>query len=161
MVKNPSWVPVTSCFQEGTVNPFEIAKAKAGADGDPGELAERFYTNLNRLRNVREADYPVQTVPSSADIDEAIDVFDRVNSLGTKLGAADLALAHITGRWPQARQVMKAKNDELAAKAFYFDLTFMTRALTAVVNGRALFETIHKTPPDELKAGLGEAYQDP
>jgi hypothetical protein len=29
----------------------------------------------------------------------------------------------------------------------------MTRALTAVVKGRALFETIHKTPATELKAG--------
>lgn len=153
MASNPSWVPVIGCFDEGKINPFEIAKAKAGAGGDPGELAERFYTNLNRLRNVREADYPVQTVPSSADIDEAIDVFDRVNSLGTKLGAADLALAHITGRWPQARQVMKAKIEELAAKRFFFDLTFMTRALTAVVKGRALFDTIHKTPAAELKAG--------
>lgn len=153
MSKNPSWVPVVDCFSEGKVNPFAIAKQKAGTDGDPGALAERFYTNLNQLRNVREADYPVQTVPPSADIDEAIDVFDRVNSLGTKLGAADLALAHITGRWPQARQVMKAKIAELAAKRFTFDLTFMTRCLTAVVKGRALFETIHQTPAEELKAG--------
>jgi hypothetical protein len=153
MAKNPSWVPVVDCFGEGKVNPFEIAKLKAGSDGDTGALAERFYTNLNRLRNVREADYPVQTVPPSADIDEAIDVFDRVNSLGTKLGAADLALAHITGRWPQARQVMKVKIEELEAKRFYFDLTFMTRCLTAVVKGRALFETIHQTPAQELKDG--------
>ncbi len=153
MSKNPSWVPVMDCFSGDGLNPFEIAKAKAGADGDPSELAERLYKNLTKLQNVREADYPVQTVPPSADIDAAIDVFDRVNSLGTKLGAADLALAHITGRWPQARQVMKAKIDELALKRFVFDLTFMTRALTAVVHGRALFETIHSTPAEELKAG--------
>jgi len=153
MSKNPSWVPVVDCFSEDKINPFEIAKAKAGDDSDPGQLAERLYKHLTRLRNVREADYPVQTVPPSADIDDAIDVFDRVNSLGTKLGAADLALAHITGRWPQARQVMKAKIDELAPKRFSFDLTFMTRALTAVVQERALFETIHNTPTDELQAG--------
>src|SRR5215210_1570161 len=153
MAKNPSWVPVVDCFAEGKVNPFEIAKDKAGDTGDTGELAERFYTSLNQLRNVREADYPVQTVPPSADIDEAIDVFDRVNSLGTKLSAADLALAHITGRWPQARQVMKVKIEELEAKRFWFDLTFMTRCLTAVVKGRALFETIHQTPAQELKDG--------
>ena len=153
MAKNPSWVPVVDCFSEDKVNPFEIAKEKTGEDGDTGQLAEQLYKHLTRLRNVREADYPVQTVPSSADIDDAIDVFDRVNSLGTKLGAADLALAHITGRWPQARQVMKAKIDELAPRRFLFDLTFLTRALTVVVKGRALFETIHSESAEDLKAG--------
>jgi len=153
MSKNPTWVPVVDCFSEAGINPFEIAKAKVGEDGDAGLLAETLWKNLTQLRNIREADYPVQTVPPAADIDDAIDVFDRVNSLGTKLGAADLALAHITGRWPQARQMMKAKIDELQPKRFLFDLTFMTRALTAVVQRRALFETIHKTPVDELQAG--------
>ena len=153
MSKNPSWVRVVDCFAADAINPFEIAKAKTGDEEDLGQLAEQLYRNLTRLRNIREADYPVQTVPPSADIDDAIDVFDRVNSLGTKLGAADLALAHITGRWPQARQVMKLKIDELAPKRFFLDLTFMTRALTAVVKGRALFDTIHSSPADELKAG--------
>jgi hypothetical protein len=153
MAQNPTWVPVIDCFEEGKLNPFEIAKLKAGPEGDPGQLAERYYGNLTRLRNIREADYRVQVVPPSADIDEAIDVFDRVNSLGTKLAAADFALAHITGRWPQARQVMKAKIADLGQKRFEFDLTFMTRALTAVVKRRALFETIHKTPAEDLKLG--------
>lgn len=153
MSQSPSWIPVTDCFAEGKANPFEIAKQQAGPEGDPGTLAERYYERLTRLRSVRGSDYPVQVVPPSADIDEAIDVFDRVNSLGTKLGAADLALAHITGRWPQARQEMKKKIEELATKRFAFDLTFMTRCLTAVVKRRALFETIHKTPAADLKAG--------
>jgi len=78
------------CFEEGR-SIRSRCKAKAGEDGDPGQLAERFYTNLNRLRNVREADYPCRR-SLSADIDEAIDVFDRVNSLWHELGAADLAL---------------------------------------------------------------------
>ncbi len=156
MSKNPTWIPVVDCFTEGKVNPFDIAKEKAGDEGDVGSLAERYYANLQRLLNIREADYPIQVVPATADIDEAIDVFDRVNSLGTKLAAADLALAHITGKWPQARQVMKAKIEELSAKYFHFNLNFMTRCLTAVVKRRALFETIHKTPANDLEKGWAE-----
>jgi hypothetical protein len=153
MSKNPSWVPVVDCFSEDGINPFAIAKAKQEDDSDPSSLAEQLYKNLTRLQNIREADYPVQTVPPSAHIDDAIDVFDRVNSLGTKLSAADLALAHITGRWPQARQTMKDKIDELTPRRFSFDLTFMTRSLTAVTQRRALFETIHAAPLDELQVG--------
>lgn len=152
MQKNPTWIAVTECF----TNPpkiFDIAKQKLAAGQDPFELAQRYNDNLTRLLNIQERDYPIQTVPPSADIDDAIDVFDRVNSLGTKLTDAELALAHITGKWPLARKVMKDKIRDLATHRFNFDLTFVVRVLVGIVNGRALFETIHQTDEPELKAG--------
>jgi len=155
MQHNPTWVAVTSCFEGGTVQVFEIAKVKAGESDDPFKLAQRYNANLNRLQNVLKDSYPIQTVPPDADIDAAIDVFDRVNSLGTKLSEAELALAHITGKWPQARQVMKDKAADLAERRFDFEysLTFLVRSLTAVVRGRALFETIHDAQRVELEEG--------
>ena len=153
MRSNPTWIAVTECFTNSSINAFELAKQKSAEGQDPFELAQRYNDNLNRLRNTLEKEYPVQSVPASAQIDEAIDVFDRVNSLGTKLTDAELALAHITGKWPQARQVMKDKIAELESKRFGFDLTFMVRSLTGVVNGRALFETIHQTSLSDLKVG--------
>jgi len=155
MQHNLTWVAVTKCFESGAVKVFEIAKAKAAADDDPFELAERYNDTLTRLRNILEKPYPVQTVPPDADIDAAIDVFDRVNSLGTKLSEAELALAHITGKWPQARQAMKEKSVDLSERRFAFDypLTFLVRNLTGVVRGRALFETIHDASRLELEDG--------
>lgn len=155
MQKNPTWIAVTDCF---TNQPkiFDIAKQKLAPGQDPFELAQRYNENLTRLLNIGERDYPIQIVPTSAHIDDAIDVFDRVNSLGTKLTDAELALAHITGKWPKARQAMKDKMRELAAHRFSFDLTFLVRGLVGIVNGRALFETIHQTPETELKAGWGQ-----
>jgi len=152
MQKNPTWVAVTECF----TNPpkiFDIAKQKLAPGQDPFEIAQRYNDNLTRLLNIQERDYPIQSVPPSAHIDDAIDVFDRVNSLGTKLTDAELALAHMTGKWPKARQAMKDKIRDLAAHRFNFDLTFMVRVLVGIVNGRALYETIHQTPAADLKAG--------
>lgn len=153
MAKNPTWVKVVDCFDGSKVDPFQVAEQKAVDGQDRYQLAQRYNQNLNHLRNILVRDYPVQTVPSEAHIDDAIDVFDRVNSLGTKLADSELALAHITGKWPQARQVMKDKIAELSAKRFAFDLTFMVRSLVGVVHGRALFEVIHQTQAPELKAG--------
>jgi hypothetical protein len=90
---------------------------------------------------------------SHAKIDEAIDIFDLVNSQGTKLSDAELALTHVTGKWPHARREMKNKIEELERRNFYFDLTFMTRALTGIVTRRALFFTIHDKAQSELVAG--------
>ena len=153
MRNNPTWVPVIQCFDGTDVQVFKIAQEKAAEGGDAFPLAEEYSKNLWNLRNVVNRDYPVQTVPSNANIENAIDVFDRVNSQGTKLSDAELALAHITGKWPQARAAMKDKLAELAKRRFWFDLTFMVRALTGVVRGRALYETIHAASEAELKEG--------
>jgi len=152
MRNNPAWIAVTDCFT-GSISPFTIAKLKVSDGQQLDRLAERYYDNLTRLRNIMERTYPIQIVPATANIDDAIDVFDLVNSQGTPLSKADLALAHITGKWPQARQVMKDKIGKLEAKRFGFDLTFMVRCLTGVVEERALFETIHETPADKLQQG--------
>jgi uncharacterized protein with ParB-like and HNH nuclease domain len=91
MRNNPTWVAVSECFSGSKINPFDVAKQKLANEQDPFELAQRYNENLTRLRNILEREYPIQLVPSSAHIDEAIDVFDRVNSLGTKLTDAELA----------------------------------------------------------------------
>lgn len=153
MKDNPLWWAIVECFSNPNINVFEIAQQEASAESEAFQLAQRYNEHLNRLRGVKDMDLPLQTVPSQANIDDAIDIFDRVNSQGTKLTDADLALTHVTGKWPQARRVMKAKLDELAKQNFYFDLTFMTRALTGVVVQRALYETIHDQPRSKLEPG--------
>lgn len=156
MQGKPTWVSVTSCFDGTRIDVFKIANALASDTEDAFVLAQRYNDNLTSLRNVVLQDYPVQTVPSTATITAAIDVFDRVNSQGTKLSDAELALAHITGTWPQARRQMKWKIDDLRAKRFAFDLTFMVRSLVGVVRRRAMFETIHVATREELEAGWKE-----
>ncbi len=150
MGKDPTWVPVTDCFAK-KIKVFEIARAVADGDEATLEASERYNEVLNRLTAINERLYPVQVVPAQAGVHGAIDVFDRVNSRGTKLSDAELALAHITGRWPQARRTMKAKIAEFAEVGFNYDLTFMVRALTAVTLNRALFETIHDTETEKVQ----------
>jgi hypothetical protein len=84
-------------------------------------------------------------------MDEAITIFDLVNSQGTKLTDAELALTHITGKWAKARRTMKEKIEELNSTYFYYDLNFLTRALTGVVTGHALFESVHAEPRETLE----------
>lgn len=148
---NPLWHRVVDCYSPKKIDVFKIAKQQA--KDDPFELANIYNDHLNKLRGIQELDMPEQTVPSHASLDEAIDIFDRVNSQGTKLTDAELALTHITGKWSTARREMKTKIDELSRRNFHFDLTFTTRALTGVVTRRALFEEIHKRSCHELEEG--------
>ena len=161
MKGNLLWWRVVDCFSSAEINVFEIAKQQAQSDQDAFKLAQRYLDNLTKLRQVREKDLPEQIVPVRATIDESIDIFDRVNRQGTKLTDAELALTHVTGKWPQARRAMKSKIDELSKRNFHFDLTFMIRALTGVVVQRALFDTIHDQSRSKLEPGwakLGKIF---
>jgi len=153
MKKDPVWLRVVDCFKQTDINVFEIAKNQTDDDKKAFNLAQTYNTNLNRLRNIQATDLPVQTVPSKAILEEAISIFDLVNRQGTKLTDAELALTHITGKWSLARRVLKEKIEDLSKVHFYYDLTFMTRALTGVVTHRALFETVHDQPRAKLEAG--------
>ena len=153
MRDNPRWVRVVECFSRGSVDVFSIAQKTAGSDESAFQVAKNYAANLGKLVGIKEADLPTQVVPTEASLDNAIDVFDRVNSLGTKLTEADLALTHVTGKWSQARRTLKAKIDDLSHQKFEFDLTFMTRALVCTVTGHALFEHIHTVGRSESENG--------
>lgn len=163
METNPLWQKVTDCFSPGTVHPFEIASRylKEHPDEEKEALTETIYTSLTCLQNIRTTNYPVQIVPSDARIDEAIDVFDRVNSLGTKLTDAELVLTHITGKWPYARRTLKEKIQQLDTENFAFDLDFLTRCLVVALTGSPLYKDNKKldyatyTKDDYLQAWKG------
>ncbi len=153
MRDNPRWVRVVDCFSQDSVDVYSIVQKIVGNDANAFQIARSYDSNLSRLRGIREADLPTQVIPTEASLDNAIDVFDRVNNQGTKLTEAELALTHVTGKWSLARRTLKDKIDELMRQGFQFDLPFVTRALVATVTGHALFEHIHAVPRPQLEEG--------
>jgi len=151
------WVKVVDCFDGSTVDVFRLVSENNNSEANGGrdafQLAQTYNNNLNMLKEILTADLPVQVVPPDASLNQAINVFDRVNTLGTRLSDADLALTHVTGNWPEARRVLKAKIEELKRVNFDFDLTFMTRALVCAVTHHARYELIHPVQRPELEEG--------
>ena len=64
---------------------------------------------MNAIYANQGTGFPEQTIPIKASIREAIDIFYKVNASGVALTEAELALAQISGYWPQARDQFKAK----------------------------------------------------
>jgi len=142
MENNPFWNSVIDCFDDEKVEAFTISDAYMESNEDADDYKEITRTiskNLTRLRLIKKQQYPIQTVPKSATIDEAIDVFDLVNSKGTKLTDAELVLTHFTGTWSQARRVMKAKIQQLNEVGFELNLDLLTRMMVVTLTHSALF----------------------
>ncbi len=154
MRTNPLWVKVTSCFSDtDPINVLKLASEVYENDSEKFVKSQILNDNINKLRNIVNRTFSIEYVPNEANIDEAIDIFDRVNSKGTKLSDADLALTHIVGKWPKARRIFKKKIEVLKERNFHFDLRFIVRYLSGIIKGRALYETLHNTTKEELIEG--------
>ncbi|MBP8017163.1 DUF262 domain-containing protein [Candidatus Gracilibacteria bacterium] len=144
MGNNPLWKKLSDCFVDN-INAFNILTNDlkiSGNDENFMKLGNAINENLNKLKSILKKDYPVLTIPLKVMIDEAIDVFDRINSQGTKLTDAELVLTHIAGRWPQIRKKMKKEIISYKEKGFSFDLDFFTRCIVIALTKSALYESI-------------------
>jgi hypothetical protein len=159
MGSNPRWVRICNCFKENDIKLNDIAKAIATEDNAEMDVDayiavhDHLSRNLDRLRAIENVEYPIMYVKEDADLQHALTVFDRVNSGGTPLSESDIALAHMCSTWPETRRVFKQKLASLKDEGFDFDLTFLVRAMNAVVNCRAEYNVLHNLTEKQITTG--------
>jgi hypothetical protein len=88
-----------------------------------------------------------------------VDIFNRVNSGGTKLSKGDLALAKICADWPEARDTMKEALRGWAASGYHFNLDWLLRSVNTVLTGEAKFSFLHEKSAEEVQDALKRATQ--
>lgn len=131
---------------------------KPALDEIPNDLTDQsrllgiFGNNFNDLQNILRAQIPVQEIPTTAKFSDAIDIFDKINSRGVHLSKGELALTHVTSKWPDARRILKDFQTLCETRSFHLNLNFLTRLLVVSANGRALYETIRDVEKNELIA---------
>ena len=94
---------------------------------------------------------------SDKSVDVIVDIFNRVNSGGTKLSKGDLALAKICADWPEARGEMQAHLDRWKKSGYDFDLDWLLRSVNTVITGKAQFLYLHDKGAEEIREGLTRA----
>jgi hypothetical protein len=151
MKNNPFWYKVFDIFAD----PPTVFSLFNSIDDDmsleeKNELGDRIEKNLNKLRGVLKKDYPIQEVPADSDLKEAIKVFDLINSQGTPLTNADIALAYMTAEWPDIRRNLKNKLAEMAEDGFDLNLSFMTHAVAGILSGRGSLSDFVKTNINDI-----------
>ena len=96
---DPHWISVTELMQRN-LGPF-IDRIYQNETLQPH--AAEYFSRLNRLHSIKDTHVHIEKV-AGADktVDVVVDIFNRVNSGGTKLSKGDLALARICAEWPAA-----------------------------------------------------------
>lgn len=157
MQGDPLWIDVTDLMQKGTVGLGEFVTRLTAVP----ELASKVGTYVGRLSSllgIIEVDLHIEEVTGpDKTLDVVVDIFNRVNSGGTKLSKGDLALAKICADWPAARDTMKAKLKEWAKADFHFNLDWLLRSVNTALTGEAKFQFLHEKSASEIQDGLKRA----
>lgn len=129
MAHDPYWQNITDVFR-GKVSAFDLQTQfeQVGKSLTMEEL-KTLNEHINIITRIKDKDFPEQTIPVKASIREAIDIFYKVNASGVALTDAELALAQISGYWPEARDLFKAKLASLEEAGFSFKLDFLIYVL--------------------------------
>ena len=136
MQNNPLWVNITDIFKGKTRLRDIIEHLEQHKDGErlSRERENKIDDNIRAIEKINDREFVEQIIPAKASIKEAIDIFYIVNASGVNLTDAELALAQISGYWPQARENIKAKLKELEKEGWVFNLDFMMYVILGVMH---------------------------
>ena len=150
MKDDPLWVDVSELMRNGTDGVGEATRNLA----DPN----RYFGRLLALVGITDIDLHIEEVTGDdKTLDIVVDVFNRVNSGGTKLSKGDLALARICADWPDGRNVMKEELARWRKHGYEFTLDWLLRSVNTVVTGEAKFSHLQSHGAQEIQDGLRRA----
>ncbi len=151
MNDDPCWLNVTEVLKDGAGGTLQKLMQKP-------ELAANISDYLNRVNaiaNIKEIDLHIEEVTGKdKTVDVVVDIFNKVNSGGTKLSKGDLTLARICAQWPEARDEMKQRLKKWEKAGYKFTLDWLLRGVNTVTTGEALFTAMKDVTPAEFKTGL-------
>jgi len=151
------WVDMTQLMKKGTDGLGEFVTRLSAQPALAAKVGD-YVGRLSKLLGICDVDLHVEEV-TGADktLDVVVDIFNRVNSGGTKLSKGDLALAKICADWPDARDAMKAKLKEWAKADYRFNLDWLLRSVNTTLTGEAKFQFLHDKSAEEVRDGLNRA----
>ena len=151
MKDNPLWINVTELMQKG----LGAFVQRFSADPDFQPKLSTYINRLDAICNIMNVELHTEKVTGQdKTVDVVVDIFNRVNSGGTKLSKGDLALARICAMWPGARDRMKACLDKWRKAGFNFQLEWLLRCINTILTGEALFEALKDLKTEEFRQGL-------
>lgn len=159
MRDDPLWVDVTELMKCGMAGMPQVVR-RISSDPMLVDKMPEYVTRLSQLLGILDIElHEEQVSGTDMNLDVVVDIFNKVNSGGTKLSKGDLALAKICAEWPEGREVMKAKIHEWAGHGFVFSLDWLLRSVNTVLTGEAKFLYLHDRSSEEVQRSLDRAIR--
>lgn len=154
MGDDPRWINVTDLFQSDMqgVEPIIENLNAQGFD------TSGYMSRMLRLLDISNRELHIDFVTGGDKTGEiVVEIFNRVNSGGTKLTHADLALANICAKWKDAREEMQSRLAKWEDNGYYFEIDWLLRVINTITTGEARFLHLYDIDLDTFKNGLQRA----
>lgn len=151
MRDDPRWIDVTAVMRDG-LGPF-IGRIYRDEQLSPG--AETYVGRLTQLQGIKNIQFHIDKVTGpDKSVDVVVDIFNKVNSGGTKLSKGDLALARVCAEWPNARHELRRALKTWQGAGFHFSMDWLLRNVNTVATGEALFTALRDVDAPQFQAGM-------
>ena len=152
MKDNWMWINVSEVMKQGIgefITPFTTKSEFA-------PKLNLFINRLSRLHDIRDIDLHIEQVTGEdKTVDVVVDIFNQVNSGGTKLSKGDLALARVCASWSEARELMRSNLKKWSGAGYNnFKLEWLLRVMNAVITGEAYFSALRNIDLIQMQTGL-------
>lgn len=153
---NPLWISVKDVINEGAVKVWRRLKSQLDSHSlnvNESKL-DTYLDRLSSLEKIKEYRYPVMIIHTN-DYEEITESFIRVNSRGTRLKEAELAMAQLAFHWPGALvKEFESALDDYEQANYNLEARFLMRCFVAVSTGQSRFRylsALWKKSPTELE----------
>lgn len=142
-------IHVTNFFKRG-LEGF-LSYTEKLSDEDRNYYSKHILT-LNKLSSVlKNYEYYEHVIGPDWDLDKVVDIFNRVNAEGVRLGPPDFVLAYICAAWPDAREKIRNYLVELQTNTkFLFEMEYIIRLIAILILENA---NLSKMNPDRDSMG--------
>ena len=153
MKEDPNWISVSDLMRNDVGNYIARLISKYPNAEDLSAVLNK----LNRIGNIKNIDLHIHEVSGEdKTVDVVVDIFNNVNSGGTKLSKGDLALAKICARWPDARAELKAILQRLKKAGYIFELEWLLRCVTIYMTGKPYYSELDGIKTELFQKSLSE-----
>jgi uncharacterized protein with ParB-like and HNH nuclease domain len=129
--KTGGWVSLAKLFTQGVLPVLRDLNIDTTSSN-----ADQVFARLQRLENIKTYKYQVNIL-ENLNYDEVTHIFVRINSGGTKLNSADLALAQMSSRWRGVtEEITKYQNNVWKrGNKLWIDTGILLRVMSAMLMG--------------------------
>ena len=139
---NPLWISITRIWERGATEAWLELTGKLKIEDK--QKANEYLKRLTKIEKIKDYRLPVEIMYTD-DYEEITEAFIRLNSRGTKLREAELALAKLALMLPgMISDEFEDFLDTLEEKNFNFEARFLIRCLVAVATGQSRFKHLSR-----------------
>ena len=151
--RDTNWISVTEALHSKRADTI-LSELGMNSRKDPAR--KKFLDHLKRLRRILDYRYRMVTIDQSRTYSDVVHIFVRVNSHGTRLSAADLALAQISTIWEAAVDKIENLEDHYGQHGHNFNTSIILRALTIFATDlrQCRFDHLNTLSAKQIERGL-------